>query len=174
MFPTMAPGAWRSWAVTGLLVAFLLVVYWLAPMAGRWWWLGALSGFLVAVAIVPLSVHGVRRILVATQPLAQTVRALVLLLLLLVLSFSTTYYAMEQHRPGQVAGLETKTDALYMTVTTLATVGYGDVHPAGQAARLVAVVNMVFNVIVVAVAVRAITWAGRHRLGLRGVGERTR
>ena len=37
--------------------------------------------------------------------------------------------------PGQFADLHTKIDAVYFCVSTLATVGFGDVHAAGQLAR---------------------------------------
>jgi voltage-gated potassium channel len=52
--------------------------------------------------------------------------------------------------PGQFVELETKTDALYFAVATLTTVGYGDVHAAGQVARAVVIAQLVFNVAVIA------------------------
>jgi voltage-gated potassium channel len=52
--------------------------------------------------------------------------------------------------PGQFVGLRTKTDALYFALATLTTVGYGDVHAAGQVARGVVVIQLVFNVAVIA------------------------
>jgi len=52
--------------------------------------------------------------------------------------------------PGQFVDLETKTDALYFALSTLTTVGYGDVHAAGQVARAVVAVQLVFNVVVLA------------------------
>lgn len=51
---------------------------------------------------------------------------------------------------GQFVGLQTKTDALYFALATLTTVGYGDVHAAGQIARGVVVVQLVVNVVVIA------------------------
>ena len=49
-----------------------------------------------------------------------------------------------------LAGLDTRTDALYFTVVTLGTVGYGDVHPVGQAARLIATTQIAFDLVFVA------------------------
>jgi voltage-gated potassium channel len=74
--------------------------------------------------------------------------------------------------PHQFTGLATKTDALYFTLTTLTTVGYGDVHADGQLARQVVTLQLVFNVVVLAGAARTLTRgvAGRSRAG-RG-GER--
>ena len=59
------------------------------------------------------------------------------LLTVLILTFAGTYVVLADH-PGQMEGIETKIDALYFTVTTLATVGFGDIHPVGQVARVVA------------------------------------
>ena len=50
--------------------------------------------------------------------------------------------------PLEFVGLETKTDALYFALTTLATVGFGDVHAEGQIARVLLIAQMIFNVAV--------------------------
>jgi voltage-gated potassium channel len=67
--------------------------------------------------------------------------------------------------PGQFAGLVTRTDALYFTLTTFTTVGFGDVHAVGQFARGLVIVQVLFNVIVLAAAVQAL---------IRGLAERRR
>lgn len=72
----------------------------------------------------------------------------------LVLLFALTYAAVALQVPGQFAGLENRTDALYFSVTLVATVGFGDIHPVGGAARLIATVHMVFNLIYVGTAIR--------------------
>ena len=51
-----------------------------------------------------------------------------------------------------MAGLHTRLDSLYFTMTTLTTVGYGDIHATGQTARALVLVQMVFNVVFVAAA----------------------
>ena len=49
---------------------------------------------------------------------------------------------------SEFVGLETKTDALYFALTTLATIGFGDVHAEGQVARLLLIAQIVFNIVV--------------------------
>ena len=56
----------------------------------------------------------------------------------------------------EFVSLETKTDALYFALTTLATVGFGDVHAEGQIARTLVIIQMVFNVVVLTRAAQAL------------------
>ncbi len=66
--------------------------------------------------------------------------------------------------PGQFIDLRTKTDALYFALTTLITIGYGDIHAQGQLARGLLIGQMLFNAIVLATAFRtAVHAAARGR-----------
>ena len=56
----------------------------------------------------------------------------------------------------------TRTDSLYFTVTVFATVGFGDIFPASQIARLVVTTQMVLNLIVLGLGVRLITGAAQQ------------
>lgn len=97
-----------------------------------------------------------------THPDAQ-VQELVLLLVLVVVVFAAGYYLLDRVRPGEVAGLDTRLDALYFTLSLLTTVGFGDVHAAGQAARVLVSVQLVFDVVFVAALGGAIVrWVREH------------
>jgi voltage-gated potassium channel len=91
-------------------------------------------------------------------------RLLAMLLVLLVMASSLTFFLLNQTAPDQISGLETRTDALYFTLSTMTTVGYGDVHAQGQLARALVCVLLVFNVVVVASLIRLYT-TGRDRGG---------
>ena len=56
----------------------------------------------------------------------------------------------------------TRTDTLYFTVTVFATVGFGDISPASQAARLVVTAQMILNLIVLGLGVRLIVGAAQR------------
>jgi hypothetical protein len=79
--------------------------------------------------------------------------------------FALGYYVLALSTPGQVDGLETRTDALYFTLSTVATVGYGDVHAVGQLARGLVIVQIVFNAVFVAALVTALRSRVRSRTG---------
>ena len=54
-------------------------------------------------------------------------------------------------------------DALYFSMTTMSTVGYGDIHAQGQLARLLVTVQLVFNLVFVASLVSLIQDQIRQR-----------
>ena len=89
---------------------------------------------------------------------------LAMLLVLLVMASSLTFFLLNQTYPDQISGLETRTDALYFTLSTMTTVGFGDIHAEGQFARALVCVLLVFNVVVVASLIRLYT-TGRDRGG---------
>jgi voltage-gated potassium channel len=149
-------------AVTAATVSGGLVLYALAPMQGRRAWFGLLLGLGALAVIVPLTVYRARRLAVSDRPILDAAETLVLLFTLLVLGFAAGYVVLSQ-RPGQLAGVDTKIDALYFTLTTLSTVGFGDAHAVGQTARVVVSVQMVFNLVFIAAAVRLLTSVARER-----------
>ena len=71
----------------------------------------------------------------------------------------------------QFAELETKTDALYFTLSTLATVGFGDVHAAGQLGRALVSVQVTFDLVFVAAVVTVLTTQLRARAAERRSGQ---
>ena len=96
-------------------------------------------------------------------------RHLALLLELALVLFALTYYLLAIHGTDQMVGIGTRLDALYFTASTMATVGYGDVHPVGQVARGVATAHLVFDVVVLALAARlAVRAFGGDRAGADG------
>ncbi|MEK8225808.1 potassium channel family protein [Oerskovia sp. M15] len=71
--------------------------------------------------------------------------------------FAIAYFLLATNSDEAFVGLETRTDALYFTVVTLGTVGFGDIHPVGQAARIVTMVQIVFDLAVIGVLVAVTT-----------------
>jgi voltage-gated potassium channel len=157
----------RTLSVTGATVAGGLALYSFAPMQGPRAWIGLLLGVAALATIVPLTVARARSLLVSDRPILDAVETLVLLFTMLVLGFASGYVVLSQHA-DQLVGVQTKVDALYFTLTTLSTVGFGDAHAVGQGARILVSVQMVFDLVFIAVAVRLLTSVARQRVTLRG------
>jgi voltage-gated potassium channel len=56
----------------------------------------------------------------------------------------------------------TRTNSLSFTVTVFSTVGFGDISPASQVARLVVTAQMILNLIVLGLGVKLIVGAVRY------------
>lgn len=88
------------------------------------------------------------------------------LMCLSILVFATAYQALAQ-QPGELDGISTRLDALYFTLVTLATIGYGDITPRGQAARLVTVLQILYTFVFLTAAATALTHYLRDELRRR-------
>jgi voltage-gated potassium channel len=87
----------------------------------------------------------------------RNIDGLLLAVVIMTVTFALTFYLLEMRDPGQVAHLNTKVDALYFTASTILTIGYGDVHAVGQTARVLVLIQMVFDVVFVATAATMLT-----------------
>jgi len=127
-----------------------------------------LTAFLfgTAVVIAVLAVQ-VRNIVRSPYPRLRAVEALMTSGPLFIVLFAALHYVIAQVSPSSYTQPMTRLDALYFTVTTFATVGYGDLSPVSQTARLAALVQMVcglFLVGVIAKLLLGITQENRGRL----------
>ena len=71
-----------------------------------------------------------------------------------VLTFATTYLTMERTAASNFTESLTRTDALYFSMTTFATVGYGDIAAKSEVARLVVTVQMSLDLVFLGLVVR--------------------
>lgn len=124
--------------------------------------------------LIWLTVHEVRRFAARLNEARTRVFGLLSVLYIVVVFFALTYYLMERNDPSQFDGLETRTDALYFSIVTLGTVGYGDVHAAGQEARIAAMVQIVFDLVVIGALFAVASSQIAHRMNVvRADHERT-
>jgi voltage-gated potassium channel len=90
-------------------------------------------------------------------------RGLLVALYIAVLFFAAAFYLLAHAQPEEFTGLSTRLDAVYFALTVLSTVGFGDIHAVGQAARAMVCAQIVFDLLVVSLAVGAVREAGRAR-----------
>ncbi|MFF1872051.1 potassium channel family protein [Kitasatospora herbaricolor] len=124
------------------------------------------AGFGVALAVLALLLLSqVRRVAVPDQR-GHPGAGILLAVCLSLVVFSTTYLALSGQE-GQFHGIDTRVDALYFTMVTASTVGYGDITATGQTARVVVMVQMVFNVLFLTAAATAFGQQVRGRAAAR-------
>lgn len=166
------PVVLRAWRSVVVLVA-VLVAYYAAPVAdlpsGAGVALTAL-GLLAGVGVLAWAITRQIQRLAHADPSDTSVRldGLVFLVYVVVPMFALGYFAIERSAGDQFEGLETKTDALYYTMSTLATVGFGDVYARGQLARALVAVQIAFNLVFVAMLASTLT---RHIRGRAAAGR---
>lgn len=148
---------WDRAVMLAGVVVLLLALYFLVPVSadpvgGLWLRVGVTvaAGCLLAVVLA-------RQLIRHARDLDRNVDGLVAVIVVVLVVFALAYYILEVHRPGQMEGVRTRLDALYFSAATMLTIGYGDAHPAGQVARGFALVQMVFDVVFVAAAVRLLS-----------------
>jgi voltage-gated potassium channel len=155
------PRPGRAAAGTAALIVLATVVYYLLPVPGRMhetsWTILFFCGVAVLGTFIVLSVG---RLLSAGED--TRARSLILLLCLTVFFFSWSDDTLAKI-PGEFAELHTKTDALYFSVSTLATVGFGDVHASGQLARAAVTLQVLFNLVFIGTAVAMLSGLWRTR-----------
>lgn len=75
---------------------------------------------------------------------------LLALLILTIHTFAFSAYALAVQQPDQFTGISTRVDALYFTIVTMSTVGFGDVHPVGQEAKMLVIAMIIFDLVFIA------------------------
>lgn len=158
----LSPAQRRRFLLLGLLRALisasvLVALYFLLPLDDFSRVSLAVSLVIALVLIVTVFVFQIRAIMRADHPALRAVEALAITAPLFILVFAATYFLMESSDPASFSpdGM-TRIDSLYMTVTTFATVGFGDITPTSQSARVIVTVQMILNLLVLGGGIRVI------------------
>jgi voltage-gated potassium channel len=89
----------------------------------------------------------------------------------LLLVFAVAYLRMADAQVGTFSEPLSQTDALYFTVTVFATVGFGDITPRTDPARVVTMVQMLGDLLVVGLVLHLIVGAVRVGRQRRAAGH---
>ena len=162
-----SPNARLLLGAFGMLVVFYAVPVGTQGSTGRI----VLSVLLTLVGITALAWAIVEQLRRQLHSRSEDIHSLLMLLVLVAIVFALGYYVLDEHSPGQMSGVSTRTDALYFTVATLTTVGYGDVHAAGQIARVLVTLQLLFDVVFVAALVSVVVGSVRRRAPHLGEGR---
>jgi voltage-gated potassium channel len=147
-------------AATGLVVALYYVLPVQPPHQSPL--LRTAVGVAVFAAVLAFEVRAIVR---ARDPVARAVRAMAIVIPFFVAVFAWIYLTLSWSDPAALGGALTRTEALYFTVTVLSTVGFGDITPKTDVARLIVIIQMVLDFLVLGVVVRLILDTARRRSG---------
>jgi voltage-gated potassium channel len=108
-----------------------------------------------------------RAIIHAPYPGVRAVEGLAFTVPLFIVTYATAYFVMAQDNPANFSTPSlTRTDALYFTVTVLATVGFGDITATSQTARVLVMTQMLLDLVILGLGVHLLLHAvnlGRKR-----------
>jgi len=147
----------------------LVVLYYALPLDERsdvWTVTQLIFGLVVVTGIVAWQV---RAIIGSEFPRVRAIQALFVAVPFYVLTFAASYFLIAGSAGTNFAEPLSRSDALYFTVTVLSTVGFGDITPTSEIARLVVTVQMIANLILIGVGLR--TLLGAAQLGLQRRSE---
>lgn len=123
-----------------------------------------LSVLLLAVVV------GWEILIVARSPYpgVRAVEAVAVSFPLLIFLFASTYVGMDQARPESFNESLSRIDGVYLAVTIFATVGFGDIVPTTEVARLSVTLQMVVNVLLIGIVAKILLGMVERRRGALG------
>ncbi len=118
---------------------------------------GVMARLGVAAAIfVAVLLFEIRSITKARHPMLRAGVAMAVVIPLFLVFFAWIYLNMSNSDPHTFNVGMSRVTALYFTVTVFSTVGFGDITPHSDLARLVTTVQMIADLAVIAIVVRVI------------------
>jgi voltage-gated potassium channel len=140
-------------------VTLLVVLYYTAPFDGPLN-LGTLITFgLGLLGFAGMSVWQVRAIIQSDVPVLRAMQALATGVTLLLVLYSSLYSVIAYNQPDSFTQTLSRTDGLYFTVTVFATVGFGDITPRSELARIITTTQMLFGLVIFGLIVRTLLGA---------------
>jgi voltage-gated potassium channel len=174
--PPTAGGPGRRPLLLGLARAFgtslgVLVLYFVLPL-DRGFSLGtvlALGAGVLATGV--LLAWQVRAILRARHPALRALESVALSLPLFLLMFAAAYAVLSSTEPAAFTQPLSRIDSLYFVITVFATVGFGDIAPVSELARVLVSLQMIGDLLLIGLVLRVFLIAvdrGRRAAVVRG------
>jgi hypothetical protein len=105
-----------------------------------------------------------RRIVGAELPELRAVEALGVVIPLFLILFATFYLSMSNASPHMFSQQLDHTRSIYFTISVFSTVGFGDITPQTDAARIVVSIQMLLDLVIIGAVVRMLLNAAQAGL----------
>jgi voltage-gated potassium channel len=155
--------AWVSLLRSCLVIAVIFAAYAQAPLGEPPDLAVTLRIFVSFVVLVAVLVWQVWAINHSHYPMLRGIEAVAVSLPLFITMFAATYSVMAQMEPNSFNERLTRLDAMYFAVTVFATVGFGDIVPTSEVARAVVTIQMLADLVLIALVARVFVGLVRHR-----------
>ena len=147
--------------------AVLIAVYYLVPAGvvparrgvGVFVHLGVAAALFVAILA-----GQARRIVTAELPELRAVEALGVLVPLFLILFAAFYLSLSKSTAVMFSEQLDHTRALYFAITVFSTVGFGDITPKTDLARIIVSIQMLLDLVIIGAVVRLLFNVARTRL----------
>jgi len=136
-------------------VAVIVVAYCVLPLTGHGAG-GVVRPVLAGLAVVAVSAWEVREVSRSSRPRVRAIDAIAVSATTMIVAFAVLYLNIAARDPEAFNEDIDRTGALYFTMTTLTTIGYGDIVASSQPARIAVMVQMLFNVAVIGTTAKVI------------------
>jgi voltage-gated potassium channel len=121
--------------------------------------------------VAAVFVWQIRRIGRAELPELRAIEALGIVVAVFLVLFSSIYLSMSRAAAGTFTQQLDSTRALYFTISVFSTVGFGDITPRTDQARLVVAAQMLLDFAIIGAAVRMLFNAARSRIDPGGAAR---
>lgn len=149
----------RTTIGTGLM----FLAYWVTPFDNQY----GVHPFVVMLLLLLLFTlfiyFSVRRVLYDDYPQLKAIQVAILSVTFYLYGFAALYLGMSVNEPSHFTEPLSHVGAFYFTVVVASTVGFGDITPNDDIARIIVTVQMLVNIALIGVGVRAILAIGKKR-----------
>jgi Ion channel len=149
------------------MATLLLVAYYLVPMEQRPHESVILRLAVALALFVVVLANEIRSIQHHDQPMLRAGVSMATVIPLFLISFAWIYLTLSRSDPTFFSTPLSRTKSLYFAVTVFSTVGFGDIVPKVDIARIVTMVQMIADLVVIAVVVRLIFGAASRSVARR-------
>lgn len=111
-------------------------------------------------AIIVLALRSVWR---SEYPVLRAVETLTAIVAVVVVMFASTYVLTPGSNEDAFSEPLDRVGALYFSLTTATTVGFGDISPVSHTARIIVMIQMLTNVVVIGFVARLLIGAAKRR-----------
>jgi voltage-gated potassium channel len=153
-----------------LVVAITLLAYFLLPIEGKG---AATAAALVAgvgiAIILTVFARQISRVSRSRRPVLAALESLVLVFGLFLCLFALLYVSISESDPAAFTQDVDKVAGIYFATTVLTTVGFGDISPVSDTARVLVTVQMVLGMVLIGTAFKALGFSAKRAVTSRNL-----